>query len=488
MHDLRRQALESKKTVSRKQQSRDASRASSRAQSAQNSPQSSRNASRNVSRHPSDDEDTQSDTTAWSSASLDDFFAGETEEETPLEQAQIELKDLITEITDRKRSSVQGREIALGTYIRILSSHNMEEGIDGHVNDLLAAFAKSIKLESSEKETTLALKAVALTAVTTSGDTVYDLMQSLVRRTATDSTSLPVKAAAIHCLGAISFFSGVDDEGLLEQMTFLLEIISSDGHYIDAPDDAAAVTAALEEWGFLATEVDDLEADSADAIEAFTDQLESSDAGVQIAAGENIALCYEKSYSPQREGESLPDDDEDEIEDNFTGEEPYSTISDDEDDDGARLIKRYDAYHNTRHIMNVVDSLAHVSGRHINRKSKRSLHSNFSSILNTIENPRRGPQYSKAIDSETHQHYGSRKTVKIQDNTYMRLDRWWKWLRLAGLRRVLGGGFVLHYFEGNRAVLDCLPVMVTQFNSGGSGRANKPSRKGRRRKATELLG
>ena len=53
MHDLRRQALESGKTVSRKAQSKQSSRASSRAASMT----TSRVASRNVSRSGSDEEE-----------------------------------------------------------------------------------------------------------------------------------------------------------------------------------------------------------------------------------------------------------------------------------------------------------------------------------------------------------------------------------------------------------------------------------------------
>ena len=53
MHDLRRQALESGKTVSRKAQSKQSSRASSKANSVANS----RAASRTVSRAGSDDEE-----------------------------------------------------------------------------------------------------------------------------------------------------------------------------------------------------------------------------------------------------------------------------------------------------------------------------------------------------------------------------------------------------------------------------------------------
>lgn len=65
MHDLRRQALESGKTVSRKARSRVASATSSKANSTLNSPANSRAASRNPSRQGSDDEEYLSDGTAW---------------------------------------------------------------------------------------------------------------------------------------------------------------------------------------------------------------------------------------------------------------------------------------------------------------------------------------------------------------------------------------------------------------------------------------
>ncbi|KAK2750855.1 hypothetical protein FQN55_001426 [Onygenales sp. PD_40] len=482
MRDLRRQALESKKTVSRKAQSREASRATSRTTSAQNS----RPASRNASRHPSDDEDAESDSTAWSTPSLDELFPIANEEESSSETLETDLAEVIKDYNDRKRSSILSREQALTSYVRILTSHYIEDGITS-VDELVSSFIKSVKNESSEKETVLALKAVGLTALTLLDETIYERMAPVLRRTITDSASLHIKAAAIHCLGACTVFGGAGDEEILDQMTFLLEIVSSDGHFVNAADDAGTVTAALEEWGFLATEVQDVEHESEDAVETFADQLESSDPSVQIAAGENIALLYEKSYTPQEEGEVI----EEELEENDSSDEGSSSVSDDEDYGGPRLIKRYNAYHNTPRIMNQVDSLAHISGRHINKKSKRSLHSNFASILTTINNPRRGPQYSKAIDNETSRQYGSRKTVKIHQDSFLQLDRWWKWLRLAALRRLLQWGFVNHYFEGDRAVLDCLPVMARSMGGGGSGsssaKAKAGGKKGGRRKGMELF-
>lgn len=400
------------------------------------------------------------------------------------------LGDVINDLTDRKRSSILSREEGLMSYVRILTSQYIEEGLEGHLHELLSTFAKSIRSESSERETVLALKAVGLTAVTTLDDSVYDSMVGLVRRTVSDSASMPTKTAAMHCLGTCTFFGGAGDEEILDQMTFLMEIVSSDGHYIDAHDDPDVVTAALEEWGFLATEIEDLEHESEDAVEVFAEQLESSASAVQVAAGENIALLYEKSYSPQEDDEDDPAQGEEDSRGSIDGRS--SPMSDDEDGSGEKLIKRYNAYHNTPHVIHQIESLAHISGRHIKKRDKRTLHSNFASVLTTVENPRRGPHYNRAIDSETQREYGSRKTVKFQQDSFMRVDRWWKWLRLAALRRLLRGGFVSHYFEGNRAVLDCLPVMMS-FDQPQSPRSKarekqKSGKKsGGRKKAVEGL-
>jgi len=463
MSDLRRRALQSGKTISRKAQSREVSRSNSRNTSAQNS----RHSSRAPSRYPSDDEDyaSLSDDTAWSTVSFDDL--AENAEAENADWAD-ELADRIHEILDRKRSSVQGREDSLSAYCRLSKYHFVEDEIKGHLKDLLGAFAKSIKHESSVRETTLALHALELLVITANDDTIYDGVEPLLTRTIRDSPSNLVKAAAIHCLGACTFFGGAAEEDHLEQMNFFLDIASSDGHAIDAVDDPNCVTAALREWGFLATEVEDLQIESEDAVPIFMDQLESSEPRIQIAAGENIALLYEKSYTPQED-----DDEEDNSEDD-------ASLSSAGDLDGPKLIKRYNAYHNTPQLERVLQSLATVSGKHISKKDKKALHSNFVSILTTVENPRRGPMYSTAIDQDTNRHYGSKCTVKVGREGTMSIDRWWKWVRLAALRRILQGGFVEHYYQGNRAVLDSLPIMVrevTQSERYGAKRSprSKPS-------------
>ncbi|KAJ5613506.1 hypothetical protein N7528_007160 [Penicillium herquei] len=458
MPDLRRQIFESGKTVSRKAASREASRTNSHASSKQTSRQSSRAASR----QPSDDEDAGylSDETAMSIGSLDDENPEQDNADWP-----TELAERIHELLDRKRSSVQGREEALTAFCRLTKYHFAEDVTRVFAGELLIAFCKSVRTESSVLETTQALRAIELLAITTNDGKTYENTEPLLTRTIRDSTSNAVKTAAIHCLGACTIFGGAGDDGILDQMTFLLDVVASDGQSIDAPDDATAVTAALQVWGFLATEIDDFEADSEEAAQIFIDQLDSGDSSVQVAAGENLALLYEKSYTPQEDGESNDEEDSEESDEHENS------------DNGPKLVKRYNAYHNTPELERQLKALAHVHTKRISKRDKKSLHSNFASILNTIENPRRGPRYNTAIDQETNRHYGSTLTVKIGKHGIMSIDRWWKWVRLTALRRILQGGFAEHYFQGNRAVLDNLPVMLRAAGRSGDRESAKKAAK-----------
>ena len=278
-----------------------------------------------------------------------------------------------------------------------------------------------------------------MTLITSPSEVIYDSASPLLKRIISDSISIPTKVAAIHTLGACTFYGGASDDEILENMNWFLEIVSSDGHYIEAPDEAGPVTAALEEWGFLATLLDDLSEESEEAIEIFADQLNSSDAEVQIAAGENIALLYEKSYTPLEENESLSDSDS----------------SGSQDQGSSKLVKRYTAYRRTDQLVHTLSSLSSISSRGLSKKDKKSLHVNFADILNSVQFPTRGPRYQNAMDPNG-KVYGSRMAVRIRGEGVMRIDKWWKLLRLNGLRRVLQGGFVTHY-ENNEIVFESLP-------------------------------
>ncbi|PVH97020.1 hypothetical protein DM02DRAFT_96203 [Periconia macrospinosa] len=450
MRDLRRQALESGKTVSRKARSRNVSAPSSKANSRLNSPaRSSRPGSHNPSRHGSDDEDYLSDETAASANSIDDILNNE-EAVYPEDAWLADLNTFMEQIADRKGSSTEGRALSLANYAHIVMTRYTKETIETRMSELLPSMIKSIKQETSEDETAAALKALGVTIITLDSDEIYDDVVNVLKHTIAYSEYTPLKASAIHALGTAAFFGGTSEEELEDLLAYFLEIVESDGLSANAHDEPSVVTAALEEWGMLATAIDDLQEATEAAIEAFVDQLDSSDTSVQIAAGENIALMYEKSYTPIEDGEEVSDEEEDE----------------EETQNGERMIKRYDVYRRTDQLMHTLEQLAKTTDRSIKKKDRKSLHSNFADIRNTVEKPARGPRYSTAIDQETGKTYGGGRLkfeilkVKINRTVEVRLDRWWKLKRYTCLKKMLAAGFQ-HHFDENDAVSRCLPFSMT---------------------------
>jgi len=384
-----------------------------------------------------------SDSTNWSINSIDDMLAADLPEDTTDAWKQ-DLGDRIEEIIDRKRSSVQGRETTLAQYVHMLMSRYAYEELQGKTSEIFPALMKSVKSESSEKETSLALRAIALTLITIPSETVYDTIFQVLKRTYTDSEFISVKAVAIHTLSASAIYGGASDSEIEEIMDDFLEIIESDGESIGAADNGEVVAAACEAWGFLATSIDDMEDKTEEAMDAFVEQLDSSDTLVQVAAGENIALLYEKSFTAREAADGPASDEED--------EEGYSIDN--------SMVKRYEVYRQKNQLEHKLSQLANESSRRIAKKDRKTLHTSFADILNTVEHPSRGPRYQKAIDQETGKRYGSRMTVRIHKSGSMTIDKWWKLLRLQAMRRVLGGGFVVHY-ENNEVIFDSLPIMIS---------------------------
>ena len=93
----------------------------------------------------------------YSVNSIEEILNGDDLDQSP-EGWRSDLSDRIEEITDRKRSSVQGREKALTTYVYMLRSHYAKEEIKGKETGLVTSFLKSIKEETSEAETAIAMK------------------------------------------------------------------------------------------------------------------------------------------------------------------------------------------------------------------------------------------------------------------------------------------------------------------------------------------
>jgi hypothetical protein len=434
MSALHRRALGGTKTVSRKARSKPESGLSSTNHSPSGSPAGSRPGSRYASEdeYGSDSDNDDIMTMSTNSISGDDDVAGNSWAER--------LQDRVTELQDRKRSSVQGREATLGGYNHLLKHHYAQQQLDRSVAELLPVFLRDIKSGSSDEERLRALKAFTLTVLTCSSETIFEQAQPVLKGACHDEEEEENKVEAIHALTIAVTYGGGSATAAEETLDFLFEIIESEGLSVGAADSAAVVTAALHGWAFVASHMDDLAEQSEAAIEAFLEQLDSSDPDVQTGAGVNIALLFETARDHEEE----------------TGEP-------------------FDMKYNQHRIVTRMTEIAQRS-KGVSKKGRRHVRSNFSSVVTSLERGK-GPGYSTAGRSGPNPHtggsrvdeqadfreFGYREKIRIH-NQYLLIDTWSLHARVELLKILLGGGFGIHYLE-NPVVKDILDSADVEFIS-----------------------
>ncbi|KAI1331853.1 interferon-related developmental regulator-domain-containing protein [Xylariaceae sp. FL0255] len=448
MHDLRKKILlESGKTVSRKARSRPDSLGASPV----SSPIPSRGTSRANSRYASEEE-------SLSDSDYDDSLTNSVVNSDDGEELTAswtdKLRDRITEVLDRKKTSTTGRQTTLASYSHVIRHHYAAEHIEMQLNELVPAILKSVRSGSNDDEILAAIKALALTIVSTESDTIYDRVYPVLKTICQDSGEESVKIEAIQAMSIAAMCGGGSESAADELMNFLLEIIESDGHSVAAGDSAPVVGAALVAWGFVASNIDDLQDQSDQALEAFTEQLDSSDVDVQVAAGTNIALIFEAVREYEEETEQ-----------------------------GSNL--QYDQHK----LIQRMTALVRESSKSISRKDRKRLHASFNSVLTSLEHGK-GPGYSTARRSASNPHtggnkvdfdeeyreYGYREKIRIH-NISMTIDTWSLSTRVAMLRSVLGAGLATHYME-NPVVKDLLSSAQVEFVSTPSASGKKRGTKG----------
>ena len=336
---------------------------------------------------------------------------------------QSQLSDIVQRLCEFKKTGHQEREQALGVYVSILSTRYANSEIDSRKEEILDVCLRSLKSGRSEKESLLAAKAIGLTIVTDPTDSVYDRVAREFKSVITDNESMAVKAASIQQLGAAAFYGGATTAETLNIMQFFLEIVQTDGHSVGAGDEADVVTSAIEEWSFLCTQLEDAEDVTKESIDAFVDQLESSEVLVQVAAGEAIALLYEKSYTEAEE---------DEVDDRY--------------EIGQKWVQRYEPYGRVEDLKNTMVALSSGSRKYLSKRDKKTQRSAFGDIVHSLEDPLKGPRFSEALDTNGDVK-GSRLTVRNHKNEVLKVDKWWKLVRVQHLRRLLGGGFLTHWAD-----------------------------------------
>lgn len=452
MRDLRKKILlESGKTVSRKARSKPDSNFGSGTLTPSSSPAGSRPGSRAPSRYASEDDMSDSDTDNLSSS-----LVTSDDGEGAIRDWTDQLKDCINEILDRKRSSVQGREKYMNGFVHLARHHFADYIIDNQLSGLVPALLRCIQSGRNAAEAVAAMKALQVTAISTQSDNIYDQVFSTLRAQCENSDEESVKIEAINTMGAVTIFGGGLEESVQELMSFLLEIVESDGHSIEAGDNGPVVTAALTTWGFLASHLDDLVHESEEALEAFAEQLESIDADVQIASGSNIALIFEAvtNYNTQAEEEH-----------NRRQQELMEEARRRKERHILEPFNPFDLQYNQHKLIQRITELASEASRSVSRKTRRNLHANFNSILTSLTRGT-GPNYSTAgrlarpSDREGErvrnsergfQEYGYRDRVKGNNDMQMTVDSWSLSMRVHFMKRALGGGFSTHW-EFNPAV------------------------------------
>lgn len=459
---LLRQALESGKTVSKKHRVKQASAASSgvpsHSSSKANSTANSRAGSAATSRTGSlvgsstgsDDEfqslngyDSDGDTSEL------DFGAKLGEQLENIDSWERALETRVGNIVARGKRRSDERFEDLRWYTGIMQNHYASEEVQPLISQIVKQLLRASTSES-EKEATLALKALGVTVITDQSEDYFELCSGPLKAIVHDNGDEDVKAAALHSLSIVTFFSGSSSD-IVSVLTFLLEIIESDGSHVLAGDSAPVVAAAIKAFGLLVSKLPDLDPDadylqdvdrefSQDIISALSEQLESSAASVQVAAAEAIALIFEKSYR------RATLDDRDQLEEDVsTGELP-------------EVIQKYNAYRQTNQLILQLQEASKGSNKSTARGDRRLLHDALRDVLQSIEHPSWGPGWRAGqgwkAKGRDERHAGQKRelgpSIRIKTDsrgTAFVVENWWAYARVRELRNVLGHGFMEHFAD-----------------------------------------
>ena len=429
MHDLRKKALlESGKTVSRKARLRPDSKSATPMTSPGASPHGSRNGSRAPSRYASEDEDA-------SDSELDDVMTMSTTSgasdhgEDDTGRAWVDrLSARVSQIAaggrsgERKKMSNQEREDMLKSYLHLVRHYYAKPEIETQAKDLVMGLVRAVKSGISATERTLALKALAVTILTNPDESVLDQHITSLKSACEEDAAEEVKTAALYALAVATMYGDGSTEAAEDMMQYMIDIIESDGHTVDAPDVAPVVVAALKSWGFMAAHLEDLSDQSEQAMEAFVEQLDSSDAYVQTSAGDNIALLFENAH-------------------------------DMEEATGEKVNFKYDPKRLAQQMRDISRGSKSMS-----KRDRRHLKSDFNSIATGLERGK-GPGYSTAGWATSNPHtggsmvesshggdvneFGYRQTIFVGTER-LTIDSWALSAKVDFLKIVLAGGFPTH--------------------------------------------
>ncbi|KYK60979.1 IFRD domain-containing protein [Drechmeria coniospora] len=347
----------------------------------------------------------------------------------------FDVKALIEGLEDKKHNNADVREQYLQTYIKVMRTRYAPEThqwLDPSVATLAEIFLKNSNRGATATERLLSLQSYCLTVGTVEDVDVVEAGSRILKQILTDEDDEECRVFAVYALCMTVLYGGGGEEAAIDLMEYLVEIVQTDGDSIEAHDNATVVSAALQGWAFVASHVEDY-SDYADAaMDAFVDQLDSSDVDVQSNAAQCIALIYESSRNHEHE----------------TG-------------------KPFQLAYDPRRLSGRIGELAKLSAKSVSKKSRRDLRESLTSVVTSLERAV-GPYYSTALyipekdtfvppslrTDDGRAEYGYRCKLRL-GNVVATIDTWSLFSRVNMLKTFFRAGLQRHVFV-NPVVMECL--------------------------------
>ena len=362
----------------------------------------------------------------------------------------FDVKKFLDEIQDRKHNNNETREQLLEVYIKTLRNHynpHTHEWLDESAQALAEHFLRTANRGLTARERLLSLYALNITLGTTEEVDIYEDYHQAIRQIIIDDDDEDCEIFAIYALCFAVLYGGGDEEIAQELLDYLSQIVQTDGESIEAHGSGPVVSAALQAWSFVASHVEDISDAAWVAMDAFVDQLDSTDMEVQAHAASCIAFIYEGSRNHEEETD-----------------EPFNLPY-----DPHLLAKR-------------MAEITKQTFKGVAKKDRKALRDGLNSAITSLERGV-GPGYSTAGFTPDHRgekpagkpnedgvvEFGYRQKLRL-GNYVAPIESWGLLARVDMMKLFFGGHLLRHIFD-NPVVAECLSDV--EFNQNGAPKKHK---------------
>ncbi|KAG7037765.1 Interferon-related developmental regulator 1 [Cucurbita argyrosperma subsp. argyrosperma] len=337
-----------------------------------------------------------------------------------VEDFQFDKDTLLDQALDdlyEKRGST--REKALASIIENLSNNLQHQFVEKKFATLLHQCLNSIK-KGSSKEISLASRAIGLLALTVGeGDNAREILTESIPTIsqALRSGSESSKISLVECLAVITFVGGNDMEEIERSLQLMWQVVipKLGPNVVAVRQSATIIGAMVSAWSFVLTTMNGLKLNSKDwqeSISYLSSLLDKDDRAVRIAAGEALALIFERGVLEKFSAEAK-------------GSIDGSTL------EGSKPREWFMHIQGLKgKILNQVKSLSmEAGGKGSAKKDLNSQRNTFKDILEFLEDG-----------------YCPETSTKIGGDL-LQTSTWTQLIQLNFLKHFLGGGFVKHMQE-----------------------------------------